>query len=126
MEQDLFNQPPLQPKLPFTATQLRDTGMKMALEHAEQITESWGDKCFELLKQYLELNREKFLTEYFRTWCETGNRIAEPPSKRAYGGVMSRAARAGLIRSTGYAPTSNPKAHCAPTNVWVATTADNF
>lgn len=93
--------------------------MKLALESAEQKVEDWGDKCFTLLKQYLEINREPFLAEFFRGWCEAGNRIPEPPHKRAYGPILNRAARAGLIRRQGYAPTSNPKAHCAPTTVWV-------
>lgn len=116
---DLFDQPPLQPKLPFTAKQLRDTGMGLALEHAEEKVESWGDKCFELLKEYLEINREPFLAEYFRMWCETGDKIPAPPHKRAYGPILMRAAKQGMIRRQGYAPTSNPKAHCAPTTVWV-------
>lgn len=106
-------------KLPFTAPQLRDAGMKLALEHAVEKVESWGDQCFELLKQYIEINRQPFQAEFFRMWCETGDRIQPPPHKRAYGPILMRGAKEGLLRKQGYAPTSNPKAHCAPTTVWV-------
>lgn len=103
-----------------TAEQLRDRGMAMALEHAEEKFESWGDRCYELLKQYIEINNTPFMAEFFRQWTE--GKIEDPPTKRAFGSVFARAARYKLITLTGYAKTTNYKAHRTPAAVWIKTT----
>lgn len=109
----------MQTELNFTAERLRDIGMNMAIESAEKLSdESWGEKCYQLLKKYLLVNCQPFMTEYFRAWVETGNKLAEPPSKRAYGGIIARAHKSGLIKHCGYSQTSNVKAHKTPASVW--------
>ena len=115
--------PQLRLDLLFSAEQLRDTGMKMAVDHADEKILKWSERCFELLKQYIQINRAPFMAEFFRQWAE--KKIEDPPSKRAYGAIMIRAAKENLIRQNGYAKTSNYKAHKTPAAVWVAIDQDN-
>lgn len=100
----------------FDAQTLKNAGMATALQSAEEKEESWGDKCYNLLKEFVRIHRQEFMTEEFRRWAE--NRIAEPPSKRAYGAVIVRASKDGLITHQGYAPTNNALAHRTPASVW--------
>jgi hypothetical protein len=44
--------------------------------------------------------------------------IEEPPSKRAFGHIILKAAREGLITRVGYAPVKNVTAHRAFASVW--------
>ncbi len=104
--------------IPFTAESLRDTGMQMALESADKKHESWADQCYRALIEYLTINKKPFMCEYFREWCERKRKVPEPPSKRAYGAIISKAAKAGLIKHMGYSETSNYKAHKTPASVW--------
>jgi len=102
----------------FNAEDLKQAGMNLALQSAEEKEERWGDRCYTLLVQFLKIHRMNFMTEEFRRWCEQGNRIAEPPSKRAYGAIITRASKAGLITHQGFAATNNAKEHRTPASVW--------
>lgn len=90
--------------------------MATALESAEKKEESWGDKCYNLLKEYLTFTRHNFMTEEFRRWAE--KRITKPPSLRAYGAVILRAAKNDLIVKQGYATVKNANAHACFATVW--------
>ncbi|MFA9219861.1 MAG: hypothetical protein ACEQSL_01600 [Sediminibacterium sp.] len=114
MSFDLFSQP----ALPFTGNQLADIGMRMAEDHANEKIENWSDKCFELLKQYLKINTEPFMVEYFRQW--TANKLPQPPSLRAFGAIIRKASQKGLVKHCGYSKVSNHKAHATPASVWQA------
>lgn len=111
---DLFTQPPL----PFSGERLKNIGMAMAEDHANEVSPNWSERCFELLKKYLKINKEPFMTEYFRQWTE--DKLPEPPSKRVFGSIISKANKQGLIKHCGYAPTTNYKAHKTPASVWRA------
>lgn len=107
---DLFNQPAP------SGAQLRDIGMQTAADHA---SEAWNEKAYEYLKKYLKINRDKFMTEFFRQWAES-NGLHPPPTARAYGSIISKAAKKELIKHCGYSRTSNYKAHKTPASVWQA------
>jgi hypothetical protein len=85
--------------------------------HADRKIPSWSNLAYEKLKAFLIATSGEFMAEDVRTWCWGGN-LPEPPSKRAWGGVINRAANAGLIKFVRYAKTTNPKAHLTPANVW--------
>lgn len=104
-----------QPELPFTGDQLRDRGMMMAEEHANEISEAWSELCYKLLLQYASTVRE-FQCEDFRAWCK--GKLPDPPSLRAYGSVVRQAAVNRVIETLGTAKVSNPKAHRANAAVW--------
>lgn len=100
-------------------TDLRDAGMKKAIEHADQVNEGWSDKAFNLLKSYVNEFGPgwKFLGEQVRYYAEA-KKLEEPPSLRAWGSVMVRAAKSGLIKKVGYGQVTNPKAHRANSSQW--------
>ena len=107
----MSSQPQLQ--LNFTGDQLRDTGMRLALESANEKHDTWGDRCYQLLTRFITI-RNQFTCEEFREWAQ----IETPPSLRAYGSVIMRAAKEGLIEKVGYIQVKNPKAHCANASLW--------
>lgn len=94
----------------------RDEGMQRAIDNADKKIQLWSDQAFDYLMRYN--NTEPFLTEELRLWAyETG--LPYPPTCRAWGLVMRRAANLGVIIHDGYRNVSNPKAHSTPASVWV-------
>jgi len=100
---------------PPTGEQLRDAGMKQAVDHADQVHERWSDKAYAFLLAYLRSGME-FMAEDVRAASE--GIVPEPPSKRAWGSIIRRAAKAGLIRKIGCCHVKNPGAHMANANRW--------
>jgi len=98
---------------PPTGQQLRDAGMKQAIEHADKVVESWSDKAYDHLLKYIVLHDE-FMAEDLRY----ESKLPEPPSRRAWGQIMLRAAKSGLIYRVGFRAVKNPKAHCANASLW--------
>lgn len=100
------------------AAQLRNEGMRVASLNAESISPKWGEQAYLELKEFVRWNPGmQFMAEDVRAWA--GN-VAPPPSKRAWGAVILRAAKAGLIERVGYKETSNPLAHRTPATLWRA------
>jgi len=86
----------------------RDEGMARAEAHAP---DGWNDAAFEFVRAYLETHDDLFVDDLW----EAG--LAEPPSPRALGPVLQRAARAGLMARTGeYRPSA--RSHLSPKPVW--------
>lgn len=109
---DLFGTPP-EP----TGAQLRDDGIERAVSHANEKHEDWSDSAFNFLLMYMRNHRnEDFMGEEVREAAY--GHVPEPPSNRAWGGIIRRAALAGYIERIGFQPVKNPKAHCAPCAVW--------
>ena len=68
--------------------QLRDKGIKQALESAENETENWGNLAYNFLLHYIKTNKE-FMTEDVR--IASFESVPQPPSNRAWGHVVVRA-----------------------------------
>ena len=102
---------------------LRDEGMRQAVEHADAVHGNWSERAMDMLKDYLELLRyglgegQQFTSEMVREYAEQMG-LPDPPDKRAWGAVMVKAARAGLIVKKGWTTSRNPKVHCSPTSLW--------
>jgi len=97
---------------------LRDAGMQQAIDHAEQETPKWSDLALEKVREFVRTYPHlEFMAENVREWSHHKG-LPEPPSKRAWGGVMVRAAHQGLIVKIGISQVKNPTAHCANANVW--------
>lgn len=97
------------------AANLRDSGIKRAVDHANREEPVWSEKAFNFLREYIRSNRE-FMVEQLRS-ASTG-KVPEPPTTRAWGGIVVRAKKMGLIKRKGYRKTSNKKAHCTPATLW--------
>ena len=83
----------------------------------ERRSPNWQDRAINLLSTYL-LTADSFITEDFRAWA-TANGLDAPKEPRAYGAVMIRAKKAGMIRSTGeYRQMKSEQSHSCPKMVW--------
>lgn len=74
----------------------------------------WGKIAYRWILAYAQHNR-KFIGEEC-TQAARAAGIASPHDLRAWGWSFRKAAREGVIRPVGYAP--SPLRHCAPTIVW--------
>ena len=96
-------------------TELRDKGIKKALDNANNTHDKWSDKAYDFLLKYIKYQNQ-FMTEDVRVASEKA--IPKPPSNRAWGSVILRASRSGLINRVGFANVKNAKAHKTPASVW--------
>ena len=102
----------------FTGPQLRDAGISLAAESAENKQPGWNEKAYQMLLQFIQTS-DDFMCEDFRQWAYSKG-LSEPPSHRAFGSVITKASRANVITHVGYKSVSNAKAHCANASVWRA------
>ncbi len=98
------------------AIEAKERGIQQAIDSAENREIAWGDKVMDLLRVFLSERPTPFRCEEFRLWCE--GRIQKPPHDRAYGYVIRKASKAGMIIFCGYDKTENPKAHRANCAKW--------
>ena len=96
-------------------SQLRDKGIKQAINNANDTHEKWSEKAYKFLTDYIKSHHE-FMTEDVRVASE--KKIPIPPSNRAWGGIILRASKAGLISRVGFSNVKNAKAHKTPATVW--------
>ena len=99
----------------FSGEYLRDCGILQAQLSADNQTENWSEKAFDYLKIYVRHNKT-FMTENVRNASE--GIIEMPPSNRAWGGVIVRAVKSGLIKRIRFQNVTNPKAHKTPATLW--------
>lgn len=99
----------------FSGPELRDKGIQAAVEHADLEYEAWSEKAFQYLLGYIAIHKE-FMAEEVR--LASKGQVPEPPSKRAWGAIIVRAVKKGLIKRLGYKSVKNPTAHCAIVSVW--------
>lgn len=109
---DLFSQPILP-----TGEELKADGIRRAVEHADREIDSWSERAYKFFLKYIERRNTEFRTEDARFYAELHG-LEIPPSKRAWGAITLRAARAGLIVKSGHAAVSNPLAHKAFASLW--------
>ena len=95
--------------------QLKLDGIIQAVDNANKKTENWSDLAFIFLSKFIKTNKV-FMTEEVRNASK--DFIPEPPSNRAWGGIVVKAKNAGLIKHNGYSQVKNPKAHRANASVW--------
>jgi hypothetical protein len=105
---------------PFTGEELRDGGIKVAVDHADQVHESWSNLAYDILKAYIKNRFDAFMCEDVRKYAKEQYDLPDAPTARAWGGVILRAKGAKLIKCIGTAPVNNPKAHKANASRWVA------
>ena len=96
-------------------SQLRDKGIKQAINNANDTHEKWSEKAYKFLTDYIRSHHE-FMTEDVRVASE--KKIPIPPSNRAWGGIILRASKAGLITRVGFSNVKNVKAHKTPASIW--------
>lgn len=107
-----------QTELNFAAAEnAKQAGMMMAEDNANTKINGWSRIAFNILREFLMFHNDPFLAEEVRSYASQRG-LDEPPSKRAWGGVITRAARQKLIKSIGFGLTTNPLAHRTPATLW--------
>lgn len=81
----------------------RDDGIARAIDHAEAVDSSWPEDAFAALARYCETSTGPFLSEDMREAAHNSG-LAAPPDRRAWGAIVKRAAREGLIVKAGAEP----------------------
>ncbi len=99
------------------AEQAKQDGINAAVNHADNVMPEWSDLAYDVLLKFIAQHQGSFLAEDVREWGES--MLTDPPSKRAWGGVISKARNNGVIRCIGYGTTKNVKAHKTPASLWV-------
>lgn len=109
-----------QPQLPLdhkAATIRREIGMDRVAAKAQRVAPGWMDHAFVLLQRYAAQQRTPFLGEQFRAWAHARG-LARPHDDRAFGPLMTRAAKAGVIVRAGFAPSASSNGSAKP--LWQA------
>jgi len=99
----------------FTAKQLKETGIKLAVDNSNERTPGWSQIAFEALRKYLQMHppKHQFRCEQFREWYDKFD-YPQPTHTRAFSAIMSTGMKNGLIKKLPEMDfTSNPKAHNA-------------
>lgn len=98
------------------AAKRRDDAMQRAADHADGVSPRWTDVGFEHLRL--------FAMQHYTLTCEQVRKHAEakgfpkPPTRRAWGAIVSRAVRAGVITQGVYEKATDPLVHCRPIMRW--------
>lgn len=94
-------------------------GAKRAADHADLVHPSWQDRAFGYLLEYLAAypSRCEITCESVRKHAEAKG-FAAPPDKRAWGHIMLRGRRAGVLKRLGWTTADDPKVHCNPISLW--------
>lgn len=96
------------------AKDARDTGIERSGERADRDEANWTERAALAIGSYARSVGGPFLIEDAR---ESAG-ISAPPDGRAWGKATTRAARDGLIRKVGYAPSRS--SNLSPKVQWVA------
>lgn len=99
-----------------TAEQLRDAGIASAIQHADAESPTWSERAFRFVRAFATMNNN-LTSEGVRQYAERCG-LPKPPDGRAWGAVMIRAVRAGIIAKIGYTTALDPKVHCNPVTLW--------
>lgn len=104
-----------------TGRDLRDAGMHTAITNAEQQSLNWPDEAMRALQMYLlDHPNRKFMTEDVREYAYNVLAVPYPPHCRAWGAIIAKAARNGLIERVSIGPVKTASSHMANASVWRA------
>jgi len=98
------------------AERLRDEGMERAADHAEREIPEWRNEARRILEITAALHRN-FTSEDIKIQADIRG-LPRPPEPRAWGAVIQRAARDGIIRKVGWADSTSRTCHCRPMQLW--------
>ena len=99
---------------------LKQQGMERSITSADNKIEDWSVSAFNFLMAFLAESEGEFMAEDVREYAKSRG-LEDPPSKRAWGSIIIKAKKQGLIGFVRLSQVSNPKAHRANASVWTST-----
>jgi len=97
---------------------LTGIGIARAVENAERSIPDWKAKAYRFLVSYAR-KHDSFMVEDVRN--ASVKKVPTPPSERAWGGVIRKAVKEGVVEHIGFMTVKNPKAHSTPASFWKST-----
>lgn len=102
--------------LNLSGKELKLKGMQQAERSANELHKDWSEKAYWHFKYWIRYQSHPFKIETFREWCK--DLVPNPRSLRAFGSIVVRAKKEGLIEHAGYTQVQNAKAHAATASLW--------
>jgi hypothetical protein len=102
----------------------RDEGMRIAVDHADAVTPNWSEHALNWVRLYCKTNKEPFVCDELREWSEPRGCMV-PISSQAWGSVMVKACKDGVIKKLGYTTCIFPNrtnTHAKPVAQWQSVT----
>ena len=101
----------------------RDHGMSISEIKANNDSAEWSSKARLAVIGFIQssmriYNGDRFLVEEVRDWAEALELIEPPANGRAWGAVIRRCAKEGIIRKDGYLPARS--SNMSPKTAWVS------
>ena len=93
-----------------------------ATDHADEEIPDWSEMAISMVRAYVWAHRLPFVCDQLREWCEAHG-LEPAPTRFAWGGVMLRAKKAGLIKKTRQVNHHFPgtrKTHTKSVQEWVS------
>lgn len=103
----------------IVAKQLRDAGMKKAVDHANAVSPNWSEKAYKRLLEFIDRVPGEFMIEDVRAFSVLDDGFEMPPNSKAWGSVVVRAFKAGIIKRVRYDQAKGPKCHMTTVSVWI-------
>ncbi len=95
----------------------RDAGMARATASADDAHANWSATAYFTLRAFVRHREHAFTAENVRAFA-TEKGLPEAPDNRAWGSILTRAAKEGLIRKTGYRQAEGRACHMHPVTLW--------
>ena len=90
-------------------------GIAQAAEHADEVSPRWTDRAYDALVAHAK-QHTFFTVEQVR--MAVAGKLPDPPTSRAWGSVVVRAKRAGIIAHAGHTEATDPAVHCNLVTLW--------
>lgn len=101
-----------------TGQQLRDEGMARAVDHADEVVPAWSEGALDYVKAVAATEHE-VTAEKVRQYAMARG-FVEPPDRRAWGAVMIRAAKVGVLTKGPWTEATDPKVHRNAVRLWTS------
>lgn len=101
----------------LSGNDLKELGIYRAVAHADDVYQDWQEVAYKMLKDFIEFSDGKpFMCEDVREYASAV--LPDPPTKRAWGAIIMRGKKNGIIKHCGFGQVTNPRAHRANASLW--------
>jgi hypothetical protein len=92
-----------------------EAAIQRGVDHADRVEPGWSDTAWDFLVGFLR-DTDEFMAEDVR--AKASGLVPDPPDARAWGGVIRRAVKAGMLTRVGYGTKKAKNCHMQPITIW--------